>query len=143
MNPTHTMPSAPDVGDPTPADILRCAALYLIRHGWHQGDMFTNPLQPTPAACAIGAIRMAVCGTPTSLYTGDQARQVGRAITLLAGHLHDTGRIPDGDHHCPLCPDDQEIIGDWNDEDDRTAAEVITALTDAADDWDHTHGGAR
>ncbi|HZO63801.1 MAG TPA: hypothetical protein VFB74_02255 [Kribbellaceae bacterium] len=128
----------------TVAEVLHCAALYLYRHGWHQGDMFDNPDQLTPAACAQGAIRMAVCGSPTTAYTDDTGHLVNQAIAVLAGHLHDTGYVDTDDYYGALAASDTEIVGDWNDETDRTVTEVIAALDDAADDWTRLHpGGAR
>jgi hypothetical protein len=40
---------------------------------------------------------------------------------------------------------DEGMIGDWNDEPERTITDVTTALREAADHWDRTHptpGGA-
>ena len=130
----------------TPADILRYAALYLDRHGWIQGDMFVDPLQATPAACAQGAIRMAVCGSPTIPYTTDSARDTCRAIRVLAGHLRATHVDGDPTHDPTHGPgldtdDDSHIVGDWNDEPGRTTADVLTALHEAADSWDTRHPG--
>jgi len=136
MHPTHTPPHA---ADPTPADILRHAALYLQRHGWHQGDMFTNPDLPTPPACAQGAIRMAVCGSPTIVYTTDTATQVDTALAVLADYLVLHGYLDPDDHD----EDCDTLIGDWNDTRDRTLTQVTAALLAAADDWQtHHNGGA-
>jgi len=132
----------------TPADILRYAALYLYRHGWHQGDMFADPDQPTPPACAQGAIRMAVCGSPTVAYTADTSLMVDRAIGEFACWLawNDPGYL-DEFKQFDLHDDDtalDQVAGDWNDEPDRTADEVIAALNAAADSWDRIHpGGAQ
>src|SRR5207247_1834296 len=74
-------------GGVTPAAVLRGASVYVRRHGLYQGDMFANPLQPFPAACAQGAIKMAACGNPIAAYTPGQAALVDDAITTLADHL--------------------------------------------------------
>jgi len=146
MHPTHTRPDI-DADELTPADILRCAALYLSQRGWHQGDMFADATQPFPAACPQGAIRMAACGSPTTAYTIDTARRVDQAVAVLAGwlawtYLDDYRPELTAIHH-----GDQitlsEVVGDWNDDQDRTATDVIAALSGAADDWDRIHGGVR
>src|SRR5262245_8144501 len=60
-NPVATRASAEAA---SPANVLRAAGGYLHYYGWHQGDLFDDPTCPTPAACGLGAIRMAVIGTP-------------------------------------------------------------------------------
>jgi len=142
MHPTHTPPGADEL---TPADILRCAALYLSQRGWHQGDMFADPTQPFPAACAQGAIRMAVCGSPTIAYTRETAHRVDQAVAVLATWLAFTYLDESRPEFTAIHHGDPttvtEIVGDWNDEADRTATEVFAALSGAADDWDRIHGG--
>lgn len=136
MNPTDTMHSA----EPPPAVILRCAAVYIERHGWHYGDMFADPTQLTPAACAIGAIKMAVCGSPNTNYTPEQAGQVNHALGVLADHLTDFGYR--GDLTELVDHDDENpnvIVGNWNDRPGRTEAEVILTLEEAAADWDRRY----
>src|SRR5688572_3940603 len=83
----HTIQPQPVEADPSPAQTLRDAAVYLARCGWTQGEMFDNPERPTPAACVFGAIRMAVCGGPLETYTDGQAAQVGFAVRVFARHL--------------------------------------------------------
>jgi hypothetical protein len=104
--------------------------------------MYVDPDQPTPAACAIGAIRMAVCGTPATTYLDGQAIQVSRALRSLAGHLDIIYGHYWGADEAGQTADPDRVVADWNDEPDRTAVQVITALNDAADTWDRTHGGA-
>lgn len=141
MNPTHTMPEV----DPTPADILRCAALYLTRHGWHQGDMYTDPGQLAPAACALGAIHMVVCGHTGTDYTDDQLDIYDRAVAILADHIDaliweiDTITSPwisDG-YDEPFSP--TAIVAGWNDDARRTVHDVRAALADTAAEWDRLH----
>lgn len=136
MHPTHTTTGT----DPTPADILRYAALYLVRHGWHQGDMYANPDQLTPAACLQGAIKMAVCGGPTVDYTAATVDQVDTAIAVLADHLTLYGYIDMDDHD----EDSVQFVADWNDTTGRTITQVLAVLLAAANDWDWLHpaGGA-
>jgi len=131
MHPTQTPPNGPGI---TPAEVLHCAALYLYRHGWHQGDMFdldhANLL--TPPACVQGAVKMAICGDPHAGYTPQQAALLDQALTVLAGDLD----LSDGDPE-PWAA--AVLVADWNDTTERTAAEVITALDEAADGWTTTH----
>jgi hypothetical protein len=133
--------------DITPAFILRAAALYIERHGWHQGALYPehhnrHHRTTLPPACAIGAIRIAVTGRITWFrddLTNTEAPLVRRAEKVLAGHLDhcdDTDREVDA----------TTVISTWNDEDWRTATDVTTELRAAADDWDHIHattGGAQ
>jgi hypothetical protein len=142
MNPTHTPPNVEATpAEATPAEILRGAALYLSRHGWHQGDMFAIVAGPTPPACAIGAIRMAVCGGLYE-YRGEQGHHVLRTVRVLAGYLLGPA-LPTPDHHRIDLGSADEVVWDWNDEDGRTDTEVITTLTDAADWWQQRHDAAR
>lgn len=130
--PTTTTPAA----EITPAVILRGAARYLELHGWHRGDAFQPDTgRPFPPACALGAIQAAVTGTANRVTSADIPAMCSAEL-VLAAHLDDD---PDR-----LDTDPFELIGDWNDHADRTAAQVITALTEAADDWDRIHtGGTR
>ena len=73
MHPTHKPAQPVGVGiDPvelTPAEVLHGAALYIQRHGLHRGEMFANLRAATPAACAQGGLKMAVCGGPDVTWT--------------------------------------------------------------------------
>ncbi|MFB6396180.1 DUF6197 family protein [Polymorphospora lycopeni] len=133
MKATHQPPTT---GDTTPADLLRGAALYIERHGWNQGAFFQLPTRHRLApACAMGALRIAATGTTDSIILDDVFTQVLAAQAILANHLE-----PDYDHTTDLEADlNFEVISDWNDDGDRTAAEVVTALRDAADTWDRLH----
>ncbi|WP_432049536.1 DUF6197 family protein [Verrucosispora sp. NA02020] len=138
----------PTAGMVTPADLLRMAALYLRRHGWHQGTYYltTAPAGcPTPPACAVGAIGMAVAGHRVDhFYSLDFGTQVAfrTAVGVFTTHLDD---------YEPICAvdDDGFLIDEhtspysWNDDPGRTAEQVITALESAANDWDslHSDGG--
>ena len=64
MHPTQ-QPATDTTGavelDLTPADVLRGAALYVRRHGLHQGDMFANPKpsgETVPRPSAMPSLRM-------------------------------------------------------------------------------------
>jgi hypothetical protein len=137
-------PASPAPAEPTVADTLRHAARYLQRHGWHKGAFYLEPSGAFPPACAAGAIRIAVCGRPVRLdddeLTLDDRCRIAAAETALADHL---GYYPMHEDEAPAV-----LIGTWNDEDWRTAADVITELNHAAAalDRDHataTHGGAQ
>jgi hypothetical protein len=140
MQPTQNQVTDPAV---TPAQTLRDAGRYLYRHGWHQGDLFTDPEQPTPAACAVGAIRMAVLGSPVVAAEDarpDRLRAFGDAVAVLADHLNEF--YLDQDLSEVLVEDDPEqvVIG-WNDQPCRIASHVIAAFHGAADEWDRIHPG--
>ena len=114
---------------PSPADLLRGAALYLRRHGWIQDDYYrpASAHTATPPACAVGAIAMAAYGHPVdapSLHTEPEVKDFHRAVDALDGYLQDT-------HAADLYT--------WNDTPGRTADQVITALQAAAGWWDRTH----
>jgi hypothetical protein len=133
----------------TPAAVLRHAAVYLWRYGWTT-DMFylhatddTNSQAVMPAACIAGAIRTVVFGQPVEILS-DHApdhdhqtwqtaiRTVQASEQVLADAIR--GRGPDDDYTSPI-----DIIGNWNDEDGRTIADVLILLYSTADDWDAAH----
>jgi hypothetical protein len=133
----HPTQKPADRSDLSPADVLRYAALYVQRHGFHQGDMFADYVSPTPAACAQGAVKMAICGNPHATYTRHDAVLFDETMTVLAGHLD-----PDLDSWgLDIFGEPAEphlVVADWNDEDGRTVDQLVTALTGAADEYD-TH----
>jgi hypothetical protein len=137
MHPTHN-PNTSALAGISPADILRGAALYLRRHGWHQGTYYPeHHATAFPPACAEGAIRTAACGRPVRFHddlTRDERRLVRAADIILASYL-DGDYDRDRDDDAAL--DAAAAITAWNDEDWRTRREVIDLLTDAADDYDH------
>ncbi|MFU8851256.1 DUF6197 family protein [Micromonospora sp. SL1-18] len=145
MKATHQPPTLAPV---TPADLLRMAALYLRRHGWHQGTYYATNAPAdclTPPACAVGAIGIACAGHRLDHFYGlDLDTQVTfrQAVGILTTYL---------DGCLPICFVDEDgfLVEEhtspysWNDDPDRTAEQVITALEKAADEWDrlHTEGG--
>ncbi|MGW4499488.1 DUF6197 family protein [Micromonospora sp. NPDC004336] len=142
MKATHNPPTAVQV---TPADLLRMAALYLRRHGWHQGTYYTTTDTLTPPACAVGAIGMAAAGRPLLhpvLLTQADEDTYHRAIAALVDHLDDYAPVFHVDEDGYLL-DEHTSPYSWNDDPTRTAEQVITALLAAADEWDrlHTQGG--
>ncbi len=120
----------------TPADVLTGAALYIERHGLHQGEMFTDPTALTPPACLQGAIRMAACGGTAIDYTPGTAALVEECIELLAEYL--CGLDYPVVHTAP-----GDCVADWNDTPGRTADHVIAALRAVARQWEHTFDGIR
>jgi hypothetical protein len=147
MKATHH-PLTSDLGTGmTPAELLRGAALYLTRHGWLQGDFFDLLAEAAfPPACSLGAINICAHGRPI-LGSDDTAEDAHtdaaiRAIRMFAASLDPEYAATAG---TPYGTSAIDVVSDWNDHDGRTLDDVITALTDAADDWDRTHptGGAR
>jgi hypothetical protein len=143
MQPTQNPPVEPVTAPVTsPATTLRDAALYLERHGWCQESYFAVTGVPTPPACAMGAISIAVHGyaCPDDIYYGrgeddrtdaKSTPLVHEAESVFADYLLRSGEVdPDTDG-------DLVSVGAWNDEDGRTAAQVITALRKAAYDYEH------
>ncbi|WP_431883808.1 DUF6197 family protein [Micromonospora gifhornensis] len=137
MKATHQPPTLAPV---TPADLLRMAALYLRRHGWHQGTYYaTNIL--TPPACVAGAIGIAAAGHRVEHFSqlapdalGDYLAALGVFVDYLDTAeplflIDEDGYLID-EHTSPYS---------WNDDPGRTAEQVITALQTAADEWDHLH----
>ncbi|MFI7213141.1 hypothetical protein ACIBP4_01080 [Micromonospora maritima] len=135
----------------TPADLLRMAALYLRRHGWHQGTYY-NALFPagflTPPACAAGAIGIASAGHKVEHFSQLDPDTLADYLAAMAAfvdyldnfapvfHIDEDGYLLD-EHTSPYS---------WNDDPTRTAEQVITALESAADEWDRLHtqeGGNR
>ncbi len=147
MHPTHHQPSDPTTGnvEATPGQTLRDAALYLQRHGWTQGahyDFTADTFGPTPPACVRGAIAIACYGEAVdNPWTTDRPEQP--QFTTVAAffddylYLHHIHTLTDVDDDTDLC------AVWWNDQPERTARQVIDVLRAAADDWDHTHGGAQ
>jgi len=111
---------------PTPAQILRTAADYLQRHGYHHPTHARDNYQPwsrstRPPASDVGAITWAIYGhciaLPEPEPTG-QFRLYRQAINAYVDHLErfdDTG----------LCDPDTDL-------------DVIHHLRTAADEWEAT-----
>jgi hypothetical protein len=147
MKATHNPPILDLDTGTTPADLLRGAALYLTRHGWLQGDFFDLLAEANfPPACSLGAINIAAHGRPilgSDNGADDELTDNAiRAVRVLAAYLYPEYESVDNFAYKVSAID---IVSGWNDDDDRTLAEVIETLTDAADDWDRAHitGGAR
>lgn len=87
----------------TTAATLRAAARHIEKHGWCQGEMFSD----AGASCAVGAIFSVtgLVGLPLCC----------KALEAVSEHIG--------------C----DKLSEWNDAPGRTAAEVIAALRAAAD----------
>jgi hypothetical protein len=134
----------------TPATTLRAAAHYLSVYGWTQSLYYSDKKIAFPPACADGAIGMAALGGVTACpgREGDNPnfRDYNRAFHYFTGYLHQSGWKPPCDPWCGIEPGDclcdndhDEIVFAWNDDDTRTADEVIAALNAAADEYDWQH----
>jgi len=150
MQPTHNTVTNSEVAyEPvTPASVLRAAGGYLHHFGWHQDDLFNDPDQPTPAACPLGAIRMAVIGTPEVRAEHNRTGVLAafdRAVGVFADHLVNTYGVDPVGGVTAACAgvvftgDLEQTVIRWNDHPDRIASHVIAALNGAADEWDRIH----
>jgi hypothetical protein len=131
----------------TPAQTLRAAAGYLLHYGWYQGDLFADLDQvesgelTTPAACALGAIDMAVRGTPvTGEWTVADVDEHDQALAVLADYLILHLGVSDPHVYEVLGTDPtstlERAVADWNDAPERICSHVMAALYGAADEWD-------
>lgn len=115
--------------------ILRDAAAYIHRNGWHQRGFYDpRSAHLLPPACAAGAIRAAICGRPGDVtdMTDAQVRALRRAEYALASHLDEEFRNYHRQAKHSAETWSLTVIGDWNDEPDRCPADVIGALNDTA-----------
>jgi hypothetical protein len=139
MKATHNPPTAVQV---TPADLLRMAALYLRRHGWHQGTYYAkNTHTLTPPACAAGAIGIACAGHRVEHFSqldGDTLADYLTALAVFVDYLDAFAPVFHVDEDGHLL-DEHTSPYSWNDDPARTAEQVITALEKAADEWDRLH----
>ncbi|GGM27718.1 hypothetical protein ACFFX1_11855 [Dactylosporangium sucinum] len=146
MHPTQILASEPtEAADATtldgvtPSDCLRGAALYLQRHGWHQGRFFATE-DIFPAASADGALIMAVYGHRVDVFDvanaplldGEAYHLWLAALDAVEDHLGLRRAFIPAQHI--IAPGD--LLFAWQDDPTRTRDDVITALNDAADDWD-------
>jgi hypothetical protein len=149
MQPTQNQVTDPSVTTQpvNPASVLRAAGGYLRHFGWYQGDLFADPEQPTPAACALGAIRMAVIGTPEVRAEHARAQMLtafDQAVGVFADHLVNAYGIdpvqdPAFGNNVVFTGDLEQVVIRWNDDQHRIASHVIAALNGAADEWDRVH----
>jgi hypothetical protein len=102
---------------PTPDRVLNGAADLIELRGWHRGGFHE---ESSGRVCAAGAIRVAAGGVPYESCEEASATEMAFAECLAAHGLARPG-------HCPI-----EVIGQWNDAEGRTAAEVVATLRAAA-----------
>jgi hypothetical protein len=134
-----------DTRDLVIAETLNGAALYIQRRGWNRGYFLAelpSPEAPFPAACAIGAIRMAVTGTADWDYeydfTPDQLRDIDAAIHAVALWVNPIDYIKDDGDNA------HELVATWNDDTYSTANQVMKVLRAIADDHtQHKYTAAR
>src|SRR5436305_10827708 len=137
MHPTHKPAQPVGVGiDPvelTPAEVLHGAALYIQRHGLHRGEMFANLRAATPAACAQGGLKMAVCGGPDVTWTPATSSVFDHALGVLADYLRTQYAVWTPEE---FIDDPAILVAEWNDRIATDLQEVTNALNAAADQWD-------
>lgn len=105
------------------ADLLRKAHTELTVHGWHQGDLVGDHGQ----MCLIAALHRAAGGSIWDEPTDPTAlRTLRLAETALS--------IPFG----PVRGDEAGVLIAWNDQADRTAAQVLALLSQTAATLDPT-----
>jgi hypothetical protein len=112
------------------ADVLDRAATHIDTVGWIQGDLydsFTNPLKPLTQCrvCAIGALNMALHGTPQFQLPHDVKPDELTAHDVADAYLR--SRIGGGE------------LAEWNDTPGRAQGEVTALLRETAADL---RGGA-
>lgn len=134
MQPTQERPTVT-----TPAEVLDRSADYLAAHGWVRNAMYDLcDDSRTPAACAVGAIRVAVFGRPVyndldfDEHTNDEPIEALAELVITTEHLL-IRLLPDKPETHPECSV-MDRIAVWNDWPGRTADEVILALRQAAAD---------
>ncbi|MEU7970807.1 hypothetical protein AB0B48_02040 [Micromonospora sp. NPDC049089] len=136
MKATQNPPTSIQV---TLADLLRMAALYLRRHGWHQGTYYAHNADTlTPPACAAGAIGIACAGHKVEHFSQldpDALADYLAALGVFVDYLDTTAPVFFIDEDGYLL-DEHTSPYSWNDDPARTAEQVITALQAAATEWD-------
>lgn len=126
----HTTAASPEtsasVDLPTVLDV---AAGYLEQHGWCFGTLYGYGHSTDPAACAIGALAVAVYGTPANpvLRNDGQAQHVVAASVAVLDWLG-----IDVDASDPLAAFGK--LYDWNDSPGRTPIQVIGTFRAVADE---------
>ncbi|MDR7273604.1 DUF6197 family protein [Catenuloplanes atrovinosus] len=107
------------------AEVMRSAALYLVRHGWIQGAYYDATSGVfTPAACMVGAIAMVCyggpCEQPTEMFDEPGFAAFETSLLYLDRYLMDRFELDSFT---------------FNDTKGRTASEAIGALLVAAEHY--------
>lgn len=115
------------------ARVLRNAADYLSRYGWHQGDYFDEWDVAHPMACPVGAMQVTICGFPAGPFTNTRVSEkqldlLLDAVAVLADYPWSIGAVTDTEANDVVTAE----VGAWNDTAGRSAAEVIAAMRHAA-----------
>lgn len=104
----------------TTVEVLRGTKTVLERNGWHQGALYDHAQANAGAAreecrvCLVGAFCVAATGDPVG-----RNLQTDAVWDLVCDLVNRRGTFGDSP------------IGDWNDEPDRTLAEVYALLDEA------------
>jgi hypothetical protein len=124
-----------------PVQVLRNAADYLAVHGWNSGGFYrwSGGNRP-PAACALGAIQIAVTGDAIDVFaepdlvSDEQFTAILVAADIVTSHLRCTAQLGSLSKVAALAR--------WNDRNGRTAEQVRAAMREAANRHENTGGGA-
>jgi hypothetical protein len=140
MNRTHIQPGSGTIAV-TPAVLLRAAADHIAAHGWHRGSLYDynrgRHLLWQPAVCALGALYLAAHGRRAVMGCIDPPSPALReAFRYLVGYLIAERQL-DTDREDTRSW--ERLLADWNDDPARLAADVTTALREAADIWSRVH----
>lgn len=105
------------------ADIYTKAADHIERVGWYQGDLYDQAqAKGTPReecrVCTIGALNVALYGKPSYPMEALGTPGAQDVESFFANQLGLAAQVS---------------IADWNDDEDRTAAQVTAALRKAAE----------
>jgi len=132
--PEPPLPGEEDTYQPSSSDvagILRAAAHYLFRHGWIQGSYYDQTVSVfTPAACVVGAIATVCFGGPVEAPSQHFDAPGWAEYEAAISHLDVRLVLRHGTD-----------VYSFNDAPGRTVDQVLAVLAEAADEWDHSHGG--
>jgi hypothetical protein len=100
---------------------LRAAADVLERDGWTRFRYHSG----SGCHCAQGALGVAITGNPQAIPDGSECNLTAAELDRWEGANQAVARWLSGAY--------DSYVPDWNDDDNRTATEVIAALRAAAD----------
>lgn len=127
---------------------LRGAALYIERHGLHKGGFLA--LAPTaecpfPAACAGGAIRVAITGTALGLFGEDLDAGLPweQFVELWATLDTVVMWVNPSAYDSPEAPDLDALVATWNDGLYMTADKVVKTLRAIAAQYEASHASTQ
>ncbi|MEV5944495.1 hypothetical protein, partial [Streptomyces sp. NPDC051994] len=120
------------MSNPKLADIYREAAQVIGKNGHHQGayldgSRLLTRSRTTVPVDATGSLSLVITGDPVPPADLVDCPQLYQdAVMFLASRIRSAAAAWDS----------EERIADWNDEPDRTSAEVVAAFESAANDID-------